>query len=68
VVTGLLPRRLAYRFEGLEPYGLLLILTLIFLLPFAGRSAGLDLDFFSRYLMWASSGVVNAILSITGIR
>ncbi|MBJ7534751.1 site-2 protease family protein [Rhodomicrobium vannielii ATCC 17100] len=68
VLTGLLPRRLAYRFEGLEPYGLLLILTLIFLLPFAGRSAGLDLDFFARYLMWASGGVVNAILSVTGIR
>jgi len=68
VVTGLLPRRLAYRFEGLEPYGLLIILTAIFLLPYAGQSLGLDLDFFSRFISWAAGGVINTILSATGIR
>jgi Zn-dependent protease len=67
VAVGLLPAPLAKRFAGLEPYGLLIILLIIFILPLAGQNLGIDLNFFSRFIAWASGAVINAILSATGL-
>ena len=67
VAVGLLPAPLAKRYAGLEPYGLLIILLIIFILPVAGQNLGVDLNFFSRFIAWVSGGVINAILSVTGL-
>jgi Zn-dependent protease len=67
VAVGLLPAPLAKSYAGLEPYGLLIILGFIFLLPLAGQSLGVNLDFFSRFIAWASGALVNAILYVTGL-
>ncbi len=67
VAVGLLPVSIAKRFARLEPFGLLLILAIIFILPMAGRNLGVDLDFFSRFIAWVSGAIINAILAVTGI-
>jgi Zn-dependent protease len=67
VAVGLLPVPIAKRFAGLEPYGLLVILAIIFILPMAGQSLGINLDFFSRFIAWVSDAVINAILHLTGM-
>ena len=67
VATGLLPLPLAKRFAGIEPYGLLIILGIIFILPMAGQNLGVDLDFFSRFIGWVSSGIINVLLRLTGL-
>lgn len=67
VATGLLPLPLAKRFAGIEPYGLLIILGIIFILPTAGQNLGVDLDFFSRFIGWISNGIIRAIVRLTGL-
>jgi Zn-dependent protease len=66
VAVGILPMPIAKRFAKLEPYGLLIILAIIFILPMAGQNLGVDLNFFSRFIARVSSAVVNSILSVTG--
>jgi Zn-dependent protease len=68
VVTGLLPPRLGWRFAKIEPYGLLLLLGVIFILPLAGQNLGVDLNFFARFISYAAGAVVNAILALTGVQ
>jgi Zn-dependent protease len=46
VAVGLLPRGLALPLARLEPYGMWIIIGLVFLLPFAGKRLGLDLNLF----------------------
>ena len=67
VAVGLLPAPLAKRYAGLEPYGFFIILLIIFVLPLAGQNLGVDLNFFSRFIAWVSGGVINVILSATGL-
>jgi Zn-dependent protease len=42
VLTGLLPGPLAWRFSGLERYGLLLIIAAVFVAPLVARELGYD--------------------------
>ncbi len=67
VAVGLLPVPLALRFARSEPYGLLIVLAIIFILPLAGQNLGVDLDFFSRFIGWLSSAIIKAILYVTGL-
>ena len=67
VAVGLLPLPIAKRFARLEPYGLLIILAIIFILPMAGQNLGIDLDFFSRFIAWVSGALINGILRVTGL-
>lgn len=67
VAVGLLPGPLALRVARMEPYGLIIILGVIFLLPLAGQNLGIDLDFFSRFIGWVSSAIIKAILHVTGL-
>jgi len=46
VAVGLLPRKLALPLARLERYGMLIIIGLVFLLPFIGNRLGLDLRVF----------------------
>ncbi len=67
VAVGLLPLPIAKRFAGLEPYGLLIIIAIIFILPMAGQNLGVDLDFFSHFIAWVSGALISAILRVTGL-
>jgi len=66
VAVGLLPRVLAYPLSRLEPYGMLILLGLLILLPVIGAQLGLNLDVISS-ILWTLTGYVrSALLFITG--
>ena len=47
VAVGLLPNVLAYPLSRLEPYGMLILIGLLIVLPLAGSQFGLNLDVIS---------------------
>ena len=66
VAVGLLPRVLAYPLSRLEPYGMLILLGLLILLPVIGAQFGLNLDVISSILRTLTGYVIGALLFITG--
>jgi Zn-dependent protease len=66
VAVGLLPRMLAAPLARLEPYGMLILIGILILLPLAGSQFGLNLDVISAILRSATGYVVWLILMITG--
>ena len=66
VVLGLLPNFLAAPFARLEPYGMMILIALLFFLPMLGANMGIDLNIIS-YLMGVPTEVIlRAILRLTG--
>ena len=66
VAVGLLPRVLSYPLSRLEPYGMLILLGLLILLPVLGAQFGLNLDVISSILRTLTGYVISALLFITG--
>jgi Zn-dependent protease len=66
VAVGLLPRVLAYPLSRLEPYGMLILIGLLILLPVVGTQLGLNLDVISAILRTLTGYVIRALLFITG--
>ena len=66
VAVGLLPRVLAYPLSRLEPYGMLILLGLLIVLPLVGAQLGLNLDVISAILRTLIGYVSGALLFITG--
>ena len=67
IAVGLLPKALAFPLARLEPYGMLILIGLLVLLPLLGDQLGLDLAVVSRTLSGAINLVLEAILRLTGI-
>ena len=66
VAVGLLPRVLAYPLSRLEPYGMLILIGLLILLPVVGAQLGLNLDVISAILRTLTGYVISALLFVTG--
>jgi Zn-dependent protease len=66
VAVGLLPRVLAAPLSRLEPYGMLILIGLLILLPMVGSQLGLNLDVISVILRTLTGYVIRALLIITG--
>jgi Zn-dependent protease len=66
VAVGLLPRVLALPLSKLEPYGMLILLGVLILLPLAGSQFGLNLDVISAILRTTTGFVLQLILIVTG--
>jgi Zn-dependent protease len=66
VAVGLLPRFLAYPLARLEPYGMLILIGALILLPLLGTQLGLNLDVISTILRTATGYVLQALLFLTG--
>jgi len=66
VAVGLLPQVLAYPLSRLEPYGMLILLGLLIVLPVIGAQLGLNLDVISAILRTLIGYVISALLFITG--
>jgi len=66
VAVGLLPRVLAYPLSRLEPYGMLILIGLLILLPVIGGQLGLNLDVISVILRTLTGYVIRALLFVTG--
>jgi Zn-dependent protease len=66
VAVGLLPKPLAAPLARLEPYGMLILIALLILLPLAGSQFGLNLDVISAILRKSTGYVIWLILMVTG--
>ena len=66
VAVGLLPRVLAAPLARLEPYGMLILIGILILLPLAGSQFGLNLDVISAILRTSTGYVIRLILVVTG--
>jgi Zn-dependent protease len=66
VAVGLLPKPLALPLARLEPFGLLILIGLLILLPLAGSQFGLNLDVISAILRTTTGYVLRALLFVTG--
>jgi Zn-dependent protease len=66
VAVGLLPRVLAYPLSRLEPFGMLILIGILIILPLAGSQFGLNLDVISAILRTSTGYVIRLILVLTG--
>jgi Zn-dependent protease len=66
VAVGLLPNALAVPLSRLEPYGMLILIGLLILLPLLGSQLGLNLDVISAILRTATGYVIWLLLLVTG--
>ena len=66
VAVGLLPRWLAVPLSRLEPYGMLILIGFLIVLPLAGSQFGLNLDVISTILRISTGYVIRLLLVVTG--
>jgi Zn-dependent protease len=66
IAVGLLPNVLANSLARLEPYGMMILIGLLIVLPLLGSQLGLDLGFVSHVISSSTDAVIRAILRLTG--
>ena len=66
ILVGVLPKAMAAPVARLEPYGIVILLGLLIVLPMLGAQLGVDLSIISRVLTIATKAVLGAILHFTG--
>jgi Zn-dependent protease len=66
VAVGLLPNVLAVPLSRLEPYGMLILIGILIILPLAGSQLGLNLDVISAILRTSTGYVIRLVLLLTG--
>jgi Zn-dependent protease len=65
IAVGLLPNALAVPLSRVEPYGLLVLIGLLFFLPLLGAQFGLNLDFISQIINQFTNAIIGIILWLT---
>jgi Zn-dependent protease len=65
VAVGILPRALAAPLARLEPFGMLILIGILILLPLAGSQFGLNLNVISAVLRAATDFIIRLILTLT---
>jgi Zn-dependent protease len=66
VAVGVLPRVLATPLARLEPFGMLILIGILILLPLAGSQFGLNLDVISLILRTSTDYIIGLVLILTG--
>ena len=66
VAVGILPNALALPLARLEPYGILILLLFLFLLPYVGSAIGLDLNFVGRLIAGPTDALIQLVLLLSG--
>lgn len=66
VVSGLLPHRLAVKYNRLEPYGIFILIGMLFILPKLGQLLGLDFNIAEVFIWGPAHALYNFILSTFG--
>jgi Zn-dependent protease len=66
IAVGLLPVAIASPLARLEPYGLLILIGLLFILPMLGSQMGIDLNIVSQTIASSTGAIIDAILRMTG--
>jgi Zn-dependent protease len=65
VAVGLLPRMLAFPLSRLEPYGMLILIGFLIIVPLVGAQFGLNLDVISAILRTSTDFVMRLLLALT---
>jgi Zn-dependent protease len=66
IAVGVLPDSLASPLARLEPYGMLILIGLLFVLPMLGAQLGVDLNIVSQLIASSTDSVIRTILRLTG--
>jgi Zn-dependent protease len=66
ILVGLLPKALAAPVAQLEPYGLVILIGLLIVLPMLGAHLGIDLNVIPQVLAESTAVIIDAILRFTG--
>jgi Zn-dependent protease len=66
VAVGLLPRPLALMLARVEPYGMIILLLVLFVLPVLGSELGLNLNLAGRLISVPANWLIRFVLMITG--
>jgi Zn-dependent protease len=66
VAVGLLPDVLARPLAAIEPFGMLILIAVLFLVPMLGEQLGVDLSIVSRVVGIVSGAIIDAIVRLTG--
>ena len=66
IAVGVLPVTIGSWLARLEPYGMLILIALLFLLPVLGAQLGVDLSIVSRVIASSTDAIISAILRLTG--
>ena len=63
---GVLPDAVVSPLARLEPYGMLILIGLLFILPTVGAQTGVDVNIVWRFIAQSADAIINAILRLTG--
>jgi Zn-dependent protease len=66
VAVGLLPDALARPLAALEPFGMLILIAVLFLVPMLGEQLGFDLSIVSRVVDVVTGAIIDVIIRLTG--
>ncbi|HLH95971.1 MAG TPA: site-2 protease family protein [Xanthobacteraceae bacterium] len=66
VLVGVLPKALAAPLAALEPFGMLILVAILFLVPLLGVQLGVDLSIVGRLVATVTDAMIDAILRLTG--
>jgi Zn-dependent protease len=66
ILVGILPKPAAVAVARLEPYGLVILIGLLIILPMLGAQLGVNLNYISSALAIATRTIINLILYVTG--
>jgi Zn-dependent protease len=66
IAVGLLPKVLASPLARLEPYGMMILIGVLFIMPMIGAQLGIDLNVVSQSISAATGAIIGIILWITG--
>ena len=67
ILVGALPKALGRPLSPLEPYGLVLLIGLLIVLPLLGAHFGLDLDFLSYVITRSARAIIAALLHLAAM-
>ena len=66
ILVGILPKPAAMAVTRLEPFGLVILIGVLIIVPMLGAQLGVNLNFISRALAIATRSIINTILYVTG--
>src|SRR5262249_57585459 len=66
VAVGILPRALAIPLSRLEPYGMLILIGVLFILPLLGAQLGIDLNVVLQFVVRSTNALIRVILALPG--
>jgi Zn-dependent protease len=66
ILVGVLPKAMAAPVARLEPYGIVILLVLLIVLPMLGAQLGVDLSIVSHIIAVSTGAILDVVLRLTG--